>query len=249
MGFTGDVVDSATPPDAWRVLVLGSSTMFNRHMADQLKAALQQRTQRRVVLVDAGLRSHTTRANLIKLQYLLRHRWDHVLVYDGINDLWANHVLPEDFRSDYGHLDPWYVRNAVLDHSLLARYSFDAGYRWLQGVRRFVSASRFPDYQFVFPKKPYINAADFAALHSFSDNLASIVRLVRAHGAEPVLMTFAYHLPVDYSRQAFLDGRLDYHNPDGYDPRDVYNWGPPHYVREGLTQQIIVCVNWRASNR
>jgi hypothetical protein len=56
-------------------------------------------------------------------------------------------------------------------------------------------------------------------------------------GAKPVLVTFAFHLPDNYSRQAFLDKSLDYSNPDNYDSRDVYNWGPPDYVRDGLKRQ------------
>lgn len=237
MGFTGDVVDGSEPAGAWRVLVLGSSTMFNRHMADHLKAALQQRSHRPVVLLDAGLRSHTTRADVIKLQWLLSHRWDTVLVYDGINDLWANHVQPADYRPDYGHLDPWYVRHPALAHSLVLRYGYNTAWHALRAVNRWTGERLFPDYQFVFPKKPHANAAGYAADQAFADNLTTIIEASRAHGAEPVLLTFAYHLPAHYSRQAFLAGELDYHNPDQYDARDVFNWGSPDYVRTGLERQ------------
>lgn len=227
-GFTGDVITLEKPADTLRVLVLGSSTMFNRHMGERLKTVLQNTSSKKIELLGAGIRSHTTQADVVKLKLLSPYQWDIVLFYNGINDLWANHVLPEDFYSDYRQLDPWYRRNTVLDNSLLARYSYNFFYyKFKPRVQ----------YQFVFPKKPYINAADFASLQSFTSNVEQIVAISNNIGAKPVLMTFAFHLPDNYSRQAFLDKQLDYSNPDNYDSRDVYNWGPPEYVRAGLTQQ------------
>jgi hypothetical protein len=237
LGFTGDAIALQKPADTVRVLVLGSSTMFNRHMGERLKAALQQKTGKKIELLDTGIRSHTTRADVVKLQLLAPYQWDVVLFYNGINDLWANHVLPEDFHADYRQLDPWYQRNILLDNSLLARYIYNALYWQLRTINKKLGQPFFPDYQFVFPKKPYINAANFASLPAFSSNLEHIITVSKSLGAKPVLMTFAFHLPENYSRQAFLDKSLDYNNPDNYDSRDVYNWGPPDFVREGLSRQ------------
>jgi hypothetical protein len=86
LGFTGDTITLTKPPNTVRILVLGSSTMFNRHMAEKLKAALQKTTSQSVELLDAGIRSHTTRADVIKLKFLATYQWDYVLFYDGIND-------------------------------------------------------------------------------------------------------------------------------------------------------------------
>lgn len=237
LGFTGDEIASQKPANTFRVLLLGSSTLFNRHMAERMKSALQQKTAKKIELLDAGIRSHTSRADVLKLQLLKNYQWDVVVFYDGINDLWANHVLPEDFREDYGHLDPWYRRNFLLDHSLLARYIYNASYWKIKSVNRALQEKFFIDYQFVFAKKKYVNAADFSSLAVFSKNVEAIVSLSKNINAKPVLITFAFHLPDKYSRKAFLDKTLDYSNPDNYDSRDVYNWGPPAYVREALTRQ------------
>lgn len=234
LGFTGTEITLQKAPGTVRVLVLGSSTMFNRQLGERLQRALQQGTAQTVEVLNAGIRSHTSRADLLKLQLLAPYAFDYVLFYNGINDLWANHVQPADFHDDYRHLDPWYRRNSLLDHSLLARYAYNTGHAWLRSLNRRFGERWFPDYQFVFAKKPHVNAARFASVQSFAANVEAIVALAKTSGATPVLMTVAYHLPDNYSRQAFLDGTLDYSNPDGYDSRDVYNWGPPEFVREGL---------------
>ena len=238
LGFTGDALREKKPPDTVRVLVLGSSTMFNRHMGEQLKTALQKKIpNKHIELLDVGIRSHTTQADVEKLRYFANYQWDFVLFYNGINDLWANHVLPKDFYDDYRHLDPWYRRNFLLDNSLLARHLYNTGYTWLRVINQKIHFVLLPDYQFVFPKKPYINAANFASLPVFERNVNTILDLSTQLGAKPILLTFAFHLPANYSRQGFLNSTLGYHNPDHYDSRDVYNWGPPAYVREGLQQQ------------
>src|SRR5262249_50374277 len=54
-----------------------------------------------------------------------------------------------------------------------------------------------------------------------------ICRAARAQGTAVVLMTFAIHLPPDYTQEAFLARRLSYAVP----PRDVVElWGRPEHV-------------------
>lgn len=250
LGFTGDTLSENKPSNTVRVLVLGSSTMFNRHMAEKLKFSLQKKLpHKNIELLDAGIRSHTTRADVVKLQFFAQYQWDYVLFYNGINDLWANHVLPQDFHADYRQLDPWNRRNLLLDHSLLARQLYNTGYTYLRVLNKKLGFVLLPDYQFVFPKKSYFNAANFASLPSFTRNVEHIVALSQQMGAKPVLITFAYHLPANYSRQAFLDQQLDYQNPDHYDSRDVYNWGSPAYVREGLMRENIALRNMAVQHK
>jgi hypothetical protein len=57
---------------------------------------------------------------------------------------------------------------------------------------------------------------------------------IRESGATPVLMTFAYHIPPNYSRDAFWAQALSYSNPTQYDPCEVEMWGPPWYVQEAM---------------
>lgn len=236
MGFTGDVLEKQKPPGTLRILVLGSSTMFNRHLGERLKASLQAASPLRIELLDASLRSHTSRSDLAKYRLLRQYGFDYVLYYNGINDLWANHAPAALYREDYSHMDAWYAEGPLISHSVLAR----TAYRLLRPLLEKMDAAwhlgHYSHDPFVFPRKENLNAAHFASIGTFSGNLQALSRMTRDDGARLVLMTFAYTIPPQYTRKAFLDDRLGYVNPDHYDRRDVFNWGSPEYVREGLTR-------------
>ena len=59
-------------------------------------------------------------------------------------------------------------------------------------------------------------------------NIASILDSTVAQQTPVVLMTFAFHLPVDYSRDAFLQQGLSY--GEGFFRIPVESWGPAEGV-------------------
>lgn len=227
MGFTGDVLTAARSPGTLRILTLGGSALFNRRMTERIIAALETSTSTPVEVLGAALRTHTTRSSLLKYRLLARYDFDVVLIYHGINDLWANHGPEGSFRSDYSQLDPWYVRSFLLDHSLTARWIYN---------------------QWIYPGKGLLgrrgiartNQAGFAATETFRSNLEAIVDLCLLEGATPVLMTFAWSLPESYSYQAFESEQVGYNNPEHYDRYPAELWGSPDYVREGLRRHNAV---------
>jgi hypothetical protein len=83
LGFTGDVPGEIKQPSEKRILLLGGSAMFNRRLAVRLKTALQARSVHPVVVLDAALRSHTSRASVIKYRYLAKYRFDYVVINEG----------------------------------------------------------------------------------------------------------------------------------------------------------------------
>jgi lysophospholipase L1-like esterase len=222
MGFAGDAIAREKPPGTVRVLTLGGSVLFDRRMTTRLKRALEPvaaEAGARLELVGAALRGHTTWASRHKWHHWAGRGFDVVLVYHGINDLFANHVAPEDFRDDYGHLGAWYVRGPVLDRSLAARIVFN---RWL------------------YRKPPVVHGGgpDRSA-EVFARNLEALVGAIRAAGATPVLSTFAWSIPPGYTHERFLAGELPYRNPEGYDPVPVALWGPVPWVAEGLARRNV----------
>ena len=126
-GFTGHILSESKPPETTRILTLGGSAMFNRRMTERLIESLSQATPTSIEIQGGAFRTHNTRSSLIKYQeHFYNYAFDYVLIYHGINDLWANHVALQEFRDDYSHLDATYTRNAVLNNSVIARYFYNA---------------------------------------------------------------------------------------------------------------------------
>jgi lysophospholipase L1-like esterase len=217
-GFTGDVIDNNSPRSAnsIRILTLGSSILFNHRITEQLSAKLAKITSHKIELVGGALRAHTSRSDVVKYQYFRRFNFNYVLIYEGLNDLWANNVSAQDYRPDYSHVSAWNKRNLILDHSLLARYVYNT-FIWRQ-----------PD--------KVLNGANFRADIDFEQNLRKLVRSIKSDHGVPLLMTFAWHLPLDYSKEKFWANQLSYYNPTDYDKWEVELWGRPTDVRTGLNR-------------
>lgn len=216
LGFTGDVPSPNERPGTLRIATLGGSVLFNRHFTERLRERLAPEVDGDLELLGAALRAHTSRSSLLKWRVLARHDFDLVLIYEGINDLYANHVEPSRYREDFSHLGPWYVRGPLLDRSVLARLVYN---EWLHR-----------------PVPGAAMASGYRSVETTRANLRELIASVRAHGATPVLSTFAWSLPAGYTREAFARGELGYDNPERYDPIPVEFWGPPDWVREGLVR-------------
>lgn len=214
LGFTGDDPRAVKPAETLRVLTLGGSVLFNRNFTERLRRELEPYVESELEVLGAALRGHTSRSSLLKWNLLRDRKWDVVVVYAAINDLWANHYAPADYREDYGHLSPWYVRNPLLDRSILARLFYN----------RFLYRE---------PQRELM-ASGYRSINTFARNLHELVASIRAEGARPVLSTFAWMIPEDYDRAKLLNGEMDYVNPDRYDQCGAETWGPVEWVREGL---------------
>ena len=216
MGFTGVVPTRERPDGTVRVLTLGGSVLFNRRVTERLQDRLERSASGRVEVVGAALRSHTTWSSVLKYGLLAEHGFDYVLICHGINDLYANHVAREDFRDDYSHLEPWYRRGWLLDRSIVARVLYN---------------------ELVWRRPGRVqNGAGMASADVFSRNLTGLVREVRSDGGTPILVSFPWWIPPDYTHERFMNGELAYNNPERYDYCPVKLWGQVRYVRRGLAQ-------------
>ncbi len=218
LGFTGDSPRGKKPPGKVRILTLGGSTLFNRNITARLKSRLSSKYPDLEVL-GAALRQHTTRASLHKYNHLSDLQFDFVIIYHGINDLWANHVDPKDFRDDYSHLlpvlgGPWYRRSPLLDNSVICRILYNKAI-----------------YQTI-PQED--GRAGFASERTYWTNLNTIIDRIEEHGGTPVLMTYAWCIPANYSYEGFLKRTVGYNNADGGNVRPTELWGPPAFVAEGM---------------
>lgn len=218
MGFAGDSVDVSKPPGTIRILTLGGSAMFNRRMAERLRDRLKTATGRRLEVVGGALRAHTTMSSVLKYKVLRKYAFDIVLIYHGINDLWANHVALDEFREDYSHLGPWYKRNVWLDQCVVCRLVYN---KWI--------------YPGPTPHSGE-NRSRFASEHTFKRNLMVLIQSIRWDDSIPILMTFAWNIPKDYTYDSFQKHSVGYNNRENYDRWPVELWGSPQYVSEGLVR-------------
>jgi len=215
-----------------RILTLGGSTMFNRRMTERMIDAWDQVFPTAPQVVGAALRTHSTRASVTKYKYhFSKYRFEYVLIYHGINDLWANNIEPAEFASDYSHLDPWGRRNFLLDNLMIARLVHNYLHPGMGHLT-------FPDAA--------TNKANFMADRTFENNLRTLVNSVRLENGKPVLMTFAWHIPKNYTQDLFLAGKLEYDNPNRYDYCPVELWGDVSYVEAGLTRYNSIIRNLAA---
>jgi len=227
MGFTGDVIDIEKNPEKVRILTLGGSAMFNRRMTEQLKESFNKISRRPVELVGAALRTHTSMSSLIKYKVLSKYKFDYVLIYHGINDLFVNHVHVDHFRSDYSHMVPWYRRNFLLNNSLIMRIIYN-NYIW---GRRIFGMEKI---WYIYPQATYIeNAMDFVSEKLLKRNISMLIKEIKQDGAVPILMTFAWNIPPNYSSDSFTSGAVGY-TPSSYKRYPVELWGSVEFVKEGI---------------
>jgi hypothetical protein len=125
-------------------------------------------------------------------------------------------VSLQDYRPDYSHVSAWNKRNFILDHFLLARYVYNT-FIWKQPAN-------------------LMNEAHFRADIDFEKNMRTLVKMIKNDNGIPLLMTFAWHIPPDYSKEKFWANQLSYYNPTEYDKWEVELWGEPSVVREGISR-------------
>ncbi len=227
MGFTGDIISEEKDRGKARILTLGGSVMFNRRMTERLKDKLSKVSERPVEIIGAALRTHTSMSSLLKYRVLSKYKFDYVFIYHAINDLFVNNVSADQFRSDYSHMVPWYKRNFLLDHSLIARVIYN---KYIWGKRIFGMEKVW----YIYPQDSNVeNLMNYVSEKLFRRNMTLLVNEIEKNGAVPILMTFAWNIPDDYTREAFESGKAGYAS-SSFKSHPVELWGSPEFVKEGL---------------
>ena len=227
------------PPGHARVLLLGASVL-NATFGDVprlLRERLGAAWGREVQVVDLAMLGHASLDSWYKYRELAGQRFDLVIVYHGINELRANNVPPETWRDDYGHY-AWYDEiNFYFAHERLRRLPFLFPF-WLKHAavvldRVFVRRDRYvPEHA---PRPEWTAyGGDVKTVPVFRRNLERILALAGERGEPVVIMTFAYHLPADYSLERMNRGELGFGHWANASPSPVELWGTPEHVRAGL---------------
>jgi lysophospholipase L1-like esterase len=230
MGFTGDVLFTEKKPETIRILTLGGSTLFNRQMTERLIKHFRSKSDKKIEVLGAGLRTHTSMSSVLKYRILSKYNFDYVLIYHGINDLFVNHVEKEFFNDDFSHMLPWYKRNVILDKSLVARVVYN---NFIWGRKLFGNKKTW----YIYPNdsnKNLENEMSFISEKLFRRNITTLIKEVRKDQGVPVLMTFAWTIPENYTRDAFIKNTVGYNKSIHYHSYPVELWGSVEYVLEGI---------------
>lgn len=127
----------------------------------------------------------------------------------------------------------WYRRSFLLDNSLIMRIIYN---NLIWGRRVFGGEKTW----YFYPNPEIDNAMNFVSVDLFRRNILEIIREARRSGSVPVLMTFAWSMPENYSNILFRAGALGYNNPTRYDQHPAELWGSPQNVRRGLQLHNVV---------
>lgn len=227
------------PPGDPRVLLLGASVL-NRTFGDvapMLEAALGEAWAATVRITNLSMLGHSTLDSWYKYRSLDGRVFDLVVVYHSINELRANNVPPASWRDDYGHYT-WYEEiNFYFAHDRLRAAPFVLPFFLKHATTELDrTVLRRRDYVPRHAPDPAWLAygADVKTVPVFRRNLERILALAAERGDPIVLMTFAHHLPADYTLERFQRGELGYGSWPGSSASPVEIWGTPEHVRVGL---------------
>lgn len=214
----------------YKILLLGGSSVMPQWGAIEqvLRERLTNKTGRPVRIDNLGAEGHTTRDSLIKYRQIRRHRYDLVIVYDGINDCRTNNVPPEQFRADYSHYSWYYLvnREERIGSRRISVLPFSLNYARVRLFGGGFQPVEMPS------SKNVRYGSEIKSRGPFKENLREIVKIA-ADRREPVLlMTFATWTPDNYSHELFSRKMLD------YTAHSVATqlWGAPPFVVKGVAE-------------
>ena len=215
--------------DSFDLLLLGGSVIHREWgtVEAELRARLEQARPGKFRIYNLSQPGFTSRDSLLNYRQLDQCEFDLVLVYDGINDVRLNCCPPELFRDDYTHN---------------ARYGGLA--RRLEAGQISLPAAALSNLQTAWEGMPLGSAdprlanlaTDPGSPRALRANLSELSDLARARGDRLLLMSYAWHIPADYTADRFAEGQLDYHTPA---PRacGVEMWGRPELVALAMRRQ------------
>lgn len=210
--WTSGAVDApSAPDDTLDILLLGGSVL--EQTAPLWEQAVAEHTGKEVRVYNLAVSAHTSRDSRLKYEYLKGRHFDWVVVYHGINDVRMNYASDEQFKDDYTHC-AWYygmrrrLKEGKVTLSTLASTITD----------------NLTDFGGPTPDR-YELGRKLRTPVPFGNNIRAIVDQAIESDSRVMLMTFAWHLPDDYSRESFKAGQLDYGT--GQFAMPVEDWGEP----------------------
>ena len=202
-----------THEDAFYDVLLLDGSVLNPEwgpVEQELSQELASRGHRNVRIFNLATPAQTSRDSWLKYAALADARFELVVFYHGINEARANNVPPELFKEDYGHYSWYETVNALAPYHRTASFALPYTLRYLAlqikhtlNRRRYVGTDE--------PRPDWVQyGKDVRSATSFEHNLTAVLDLATSRGDRALVMTFATHVPDNYSLAAFKAKRLDY---------------------------------------
>jgi hypothetical protein len=185
-----------------------------------LEQELRRELGDRLRFYNLARAAHTSRDSFLKYSHVGNRHFDLVIFYHAINDARMNRCPDEAFREDYTHVSFYRAFQARLAAGRMGLTDF---------VRNDIAEAK-PSGSNDQLSKLY--SARIKTAGPFRHNLESIVQATEERHCPIVLMTFAYHIPPNYTDVAFRARRLDYGASGS--ACEVSIWGTP----QGVTAAI-----------
>ena len=195
------------PKDEYRIITLGGSTtedLWNDegiHWPLVLEQELHRRGYKSVRVLNTGMSAYTTAHSLIRYEFdVVEHEPDMIIVMHNINDLLVNYFAARDQQEVDPHYKVLYGNKS---------YTGEIGNEDIVFSRVVHSvASRLKRWQNTSAKLTIPDSDISRGRAFFKRNLTNLVRLTRANGTVPVLLT----MPIAKSQRIF-DGTVKDNRP------------------------------------
>jgi len=228
------IVDADNPRVRGRmdVLILGGSVISNAwgNVGTVVREELSRSSGRRISVLNLARPAHTTLDSYWKYRELKNRHFAVVAIYHGINDARTNNCPTDVFKADYSHYS-WYLDlHRLRAHSesewMVLPYTIEMLFHRIEarlGKRRIIPTAS--------PPKQWVEqGAEIKSKATFESNLQRILHLAKERKTRVMLMTFANHLPANYSRSAFQSQSLPY----SLHSAPVEAWGSPANVSKAI---------------
>ncbi|MCY2966554.1 MAG: hypothetical protein NT069_23475 [Planctomycetota bacterium] len=219
----------ARTDDRFDVLLLGGSVLESTW--GTIEADLAERLERlipgRFRIFNLAQQAFTSRDSVVQYEHLDRNQFDLVIVYDGINDVRMNLSPPELFRDDYSHCQRYSSFERHREHGVpsLPEVALDRAKSAYDSLQLGTVDPKLLDY-----------AAEPQSPRTLRANLERIADLAKERGDPLLLLTYAWHIPAEYTLDKFSSGELDY-SQDFRSRCAVELWGRPEHVVRALELQ------------
>ena len=204
-GFRGDEIVMPKPAGVYRIVTIGGSTTYTEDVKDwtkdfarQLERELNERFQRTIEVINAGLGGWNSWESLINLNFnVVQLNPDMIIIYHGTNDVHTRLVNPAQYASDNsGRRTQWKKFDIpIMFQSTLFRLV--TGLNPLGGLGPFIdtptTAAGTKETGFV----PQLNGTPLETLKAnppnyFERNLRNMIGIATEHDITVLLATWAH---------------------------------------------------------